>query len=531
MPKTIALIPVQATRTTLGLPSRVGEVLDGRTVLARTVERASRIAGVEAVVLVHRTGEDVLQWTTGAEAAVPVCATASDGWDAPYLGAIRAARRWAWSAWRGGIGGATVFDELLPAGPLVQAMDQHQATSAILLGADWPVVDPELCSGVLGLHLEAPESMKVTFSQAPPGLCGVAVSRDMLDDLARNRGTFAQVLRYNPRLPTPDPIGRDVCFQIPAAIRGDVRRFVYDTARGCAALRERLGLGVDAKPQAAADPGASWVTLELTPRRAVNGPIVPQHHVAIDRPDMPVDVAQRIVEQIGAWDDAALMLGGLGDPLLHPHWSDVVTAARAGGVRAIGVQTDLHCEDASLAKLLQLPIDVVWIRLNADSPATYARTMGSDAFDAVIKRIEWLYNHRGAARGGTGLPWLVPSMVKTVDTLGELESFFNRWMHYAGHAVVEPATSGCGLMPEQSPVPMAPPRRVPCRQLGQRMTIHSDGRVALCDQDWLGRAVLGDATATSLVDVWRQVAGPVAEHAAGRWPEPLCTRCHEWHRP
>ena len=87
-------------------------------------------------------------------------------------------------------------------------------------------------------------------------------------------------------------------------------------------------------------------------------------------------------------------------------------------------------------------------------------------------------------------------------------------------------------MPEQSPVPMAPPRRRACRQLGQRMSIHSDGRVALCDQDWLSRAALGDARTTPLLEVWQSAHAAAAVHAAGRFEElSLCAGCSEWHRP
>ncbi len=517
MPKVVALIPVNVECTALGLRSRVADVLVDRTVLAHSVERASAIRGVEAVVLVHPRGQ------TLPPVGVPVQTVATDGWNDPHVEAIRAARKWSPASWRGGLGGATIFDELLPAAPLVEAMKAQGATSAILLGADWPRLDPAICAGVLGLHLEAPESMRITFSQAPPGVAGVAVSLDLLEEMARGHGSFAQALRYNPRIPTPDPIGRDVCFQIDPALRGDARRFVYDTRRGIEAVCE---VGGCAKPQAATLP--QQVTLELTPRRLVDGPIVPQRYVALERGDMPLDTARRIVAQLGEADDVALTLGGLGDALLHPQWDAVVQAAHEAGVWSICVQTDLLCDDAAVDRMLQLPIDVIWVRLNADCPATYAKVMGADHFDGVIRRLERLFNHRPRP----GLPWIVPSMVKTGETLGDLEGYFNRWMHYAGHAVVEAATGGCGLMPEQSPVPMAPPRRRACRQLGSRMTILSDGQVALCDQDWLGRASLGDAGATSLVQVWHRVREPAGLHAAGRWDElALCRSCPQWHRP
>ena len=71
-----------------------------------------------------------------------------------------------------------------------------------------------------------------------------------------------------------------------------------------------------------------------------------------------------------------------------------------------------------------------------------------------------------------------------------------------------------------------------CRQLANRMTIHSDGRVALCDQDWLGRACVGDANTTPLAELWSATRTMRLAHDQGRWDESeLCRGCHEWHRP
>ncbi len=285
-----------------------------------------------------------------------------------------------------------------------------------------------------------------------------------------------------------------------------------------------------------------WVTLELTPRRRPNGPIVPQHYVKIDRPDLDVDLAVSIVEQLGRVDDAVLMLGGLGDALLHAQWDAIVKAAREAGIAGVGIQTDLDCEPETFTRLVDLPIDLITVHVNGDRAATYEKLMGFDGFGALIKNMQLLYEqrirhqHRKPEPGqfclSAGLPWIVPTMVKTADTLPDLENFYDKWMHLLGYAVIEPATSGCGLMPELSPVEMAPPRRQACRQLGGRMTILSDGRVARCDQDWLGQGAAGDARITPLAEIWAAMQPLRAAHAAGRWAElDLCGKCRQWHRP
>ena len=223
--------------------------------------------------------------------------------------------------------------------------------------------------------------------------------------------------------------------------------------------------------------------------------------------------------------------------MLHPDWRAIVAAAHEAGVFSIGIETDLLCEEDELESLLELPVDLVVTRFNADTAETYMQTMGADRYKRVLDNTQWLFNERiqrgedqQAARGA--MPWQVPSMVKTVETLPELEGFFDKWSHYMGQAVLAPACTGCGLMPAMSPVPMTPPNRRACLQLSRRMTILSDGMVARCDQDWLSRAPIGDTRTRTLIDIWRDAKQLADAHAEQRWGElTICGECVEWHRP
>ncbi|MEZ6193209.1 MAG: SPASM domain-containing protein [Phycisphaerales bacterium] len=385
------------------------------------------------------------------------------------------------------------------------------------------------------------------------------MSPELLKQLSDSAAGFADVLTYNPKEAADRPrwSGRELCD--PRVERDTTERFIYDTPRSVelvAALAERLGdklATADAKlitdtcrSMRSEDPGWAYrrlprmVTMELTPRRSATGPITPHHHITFDRPDMDTGLAVRIVEQLGETDaggDVTLLMGGLGDAVLHPEWERIVTAAHEAGVFSIGVETDLLCEKDELARVLDQPIDLVKIRFNADTADTYQKTMGTDGYKRVLNNIEYIFNERlrrtesnKYARGA--MPWLVPSMVKTAETLPEMEGFFDKWTHYMGHALIEPACEGCGLMPAQSPVPMEPPDRRACLQLSRRMSILSDGTVAQCDQDWLGRAPIGDARARTLLDIWRGSRSVAEAHAQQRWGElTICGSCVEWHRP
>jgi Iron-sulfur cluster-binding domain len=574
-----ALIPTDTQTSRLGLRARLGDRFGDVTVLGHTVCRAASIPRVEKIVLLHPPGQDPLSLIDTGSIDKPVTTHMDPGCLTDAHTARRvAARKWAQPNWRGGLGGATCYDELLPPGPLADALEANGGEAAYIVRGDWCLFDPGYAQRQLDLLFEDVQAMKMIFTQAPPGLSGIAVGLEVLQQLRDGAAGFGDILAYNPKTPQIDPVGRDVNCPIPATVRDCTERFIYDTPR-CVALigdiAQHLGGALSSADAAAVtdacravqanDPGMAYrwlprmVTLELTPRREATGPITPQHHVTFDRPDMDSDLAIRIVEQLGeegsgggvdsggagrksggGGGDVTLLLGGLGDAMLHPRWDDIVLAAHGAGVFSVGIETELLCGRDELAKLLELPLDLVKIRFNADTAETYHKTMGTDGFKTVLDNIQWLYNERlrrvedPANHPGARalMPWLMPSMVKTVDTLPEMESFFDKWTHYLGHALIAQACDGCGLMPAMSPVPMQPPDRQPCRQVAKRMSILSDGTAALCDQDWLGRAPIGDTRTHPLIDIWRGSQEITRAHAEQRWEElTICSECAEWHRP
>lgn len=519
------------------------------TVLGHTIRRLSRCSGLDRIVVLHEAGQKP-EIPNAAEAGPAVVLHEGSAlFDASHE-AVRSARKWAATSWRGGLAGATCYDELLTAKVMAEAIGAAGAEAGLIVGADWPLVDPALCEAVIARHLEAPEHHRLVFTQAPPGLAGCLITQGLLRELVEHGATIGMMLDYQPASPQPDPIGRDACVAIDHRVRNATMRVVFDHRRWRrpltwlarhatpAQLLEWDAWRVVDRLQQTPQPlrpesTPSHYTVELNTQRAAAGPIVPQHHAALDRPQLTLDAAHRLFEQMTANGDGdvTVTLGGLGDALLHPRWAEFITAARRAGVAGVHIETDLLVENDALSPLLELPIDVVSVRINADTEQTYQRLMGVDGFDHVMRNMQWLLDHRRERTGRRGLPWIVPRMVKTAENVHELEPFFDRWMHFCGHAWIEAPSSGCGLMTDASVLDMSPPRRVACRQLHRRMTIHSDGRAALCDQDWRGDAtIIGEAT--TLADAWRAISDVRLVHAAGDYePTAMCGSCRQWHRP
>lgn len=560
--KTLALILVDTEQGRFGHAGSLREVLAGKTVLQHTLDRAAQIEGIDELVLLNRADQS-LDGIYQAPMGVKVVehALAERPQDAWVHELINAGRKWSLTAWRGGIGGMSVYDELLPAYPLLQALEARGADAAVILRDDWCCVDPMLGSEQLKLFHTAPEALKLIFTQAPPGLSPLVIGKATLADLSEHQATVANILCYNPKKPVIDPMGKDVNLPIPASVRDQFRRFIHDTPRAIDHLREiaeYLGptfatadaqqitdcsraLETD-RPDRQLDRLPQQFTVELSPRREATGPIVPQHHLELGRADMTRATLDAALAELGESQDSAVIFGGLGDALLSEYVEYAVTRARELGVMGVGIETDLLCEPAMIDRLAALPLDVVSVRINADSAEVYHQQMGiEDGYRRVLDNIQQLYKLRqqnreahtrsattGAAANFRG--WIVPRFTKVTGNLANMETFFERWFTICGWAVIDRAWTGMGLIEDQSPVPMDPPRRPGKPNVQKtRLTVLADGRVTLCGQDWLGRAALGNVNENSLIDLWRSSPGlvdQVGEQAEA--DRPICVRCQDW---
>lgn len=613
--KNLAIIQVDLTRGRFGHAVSLLDELAGQSVLQHTIDRVSRIKGVDAIVLMH-PADQTLAGVYDAPSDGPPITTAvqqtreQDDW---LRGVIGSGRKWALTAWRGGIGGMTAYDELLPAYPFLQVLQAKNAESLVAVRGDWCLIDPALATKQLELHGSAPEAMKLTFTQAPPGISPLVVHHSVLREMADNNATVANLLCYNPKKPVIDPMGKDVNVQVPASVRMQYRRFIYDTPRAIEHLQtiaQQLG---DALSQAdavavtgasrAVEAGEPWraldrlpqqINVELSPRRAVTGPIVPQHYMDLKRDDMSAQTIEALLDELSGspvmpeqqsekkgistfngeikkglipfssdagpqntsgWvalegvddgsspslhtgrpataltNDTAVLFGGLGDPLLHDDWFTTLQRATHAGLLGVGIETDLLVDEAAIDRLATLPLDVIAVRINADTAATYEQLMGVDGFGQVMDKLQRLFKARNGnrQRGAGFCGWIVPRLVKVAENLSDLETFFERWMTIAGWAVVDRAKTGRGLIPDLSPVPMEVPQPpgavLPPPPPKQRLTVLSDGSVCLCSEDWLGRLSLGRVGASGMDDLWRASAS-LADVSEG--DSCVCPSCSNW---
>lgn len=543
--KIIAAIEADFERHPLGLPVRLEEALRGETVLRRTIRRllaAERVASVHLVVEAAQAGR-----ARSAVAGLEVAVETHDAGIVPWRDLIASGRKWSLDAWRGGIAGMTVFDEAINPWVLEALGRREGADGVVNVPAAAVLLDPALLDGLLEHFASVRDDVRMAFVQSAPGLAAPVYMPDLLGDLAKIAQPPGRTMAYRPGDPQRDMVMQPCFFSVDPAIMHATGRCLADAASACrriTGLIDALGeSGLDAASvsrrlmarrfEEVADLPAE-VEIELTTEDPLaDSQLRPRGRAVGRRGPMSTGGFERLIEELARRDDIRVVLGGFGDPLMHPEWRRCVETCRRAGIFALAIRTPaVHLDDRAVAVLAENRVDVLNVLLDAHSPGTYRQVHGADHFDRVTANLERVL----AGHQRTRKPWplVVPEMIKTRATLGEMEAFYDAWLSRTGAAVIAGPSAYAGQWPDLGVMQMAPPTRRPCERIFSRAMVLADGRVTVCDQDFRGEHAIGSVAGHCLSDLWtgaRMESVRRAHLDAAYDAVPLCPTCDEWHRP
>ena len=457
--------------------------LDGATLRA-VLERVASCETIDRVVL---ASDDVVRtraMTVDAPDALQIEHTEID------LGPLRDARRtvgaaraWAPDAWRGGLGGASVYDALYEPHTLARLMHEHAIDTALLVGDDWTSLESDVSDELVRRRGEDPDNHRVVFSQAAPGRAGIALARGLVDEFASAEGaakgwsSVGGVLGYMPFHPLADPISKPLCVAIDPALR--------DAPSGERANEpSHLIIELDAAQTTPHGLRAAWTDgSEL-------GTLTAEDWAA---------VLDRAAE---AFPEASVSFAGRGDPLAHPEALAILAHARDAGFRFVHVRTDPVNEHTTLARLRNLA-DVISLDLLANSAETYKTVTGRDSFDRAVEGVEALISERE----GT-LPWIAPRMTRCTATLSDIEGFYDRWLLRCRAAVIDPLPNAAG---DGRIAPLSIPAIARTRAMSQTLFLDASGHATTGWRDRVPGENVADARNGDLLGVWASVRGARGE--------------------
>lgn len=534
-------------QTPLGLPSRLNAVLGGVPVLHRTLRRAARIQGIDDRLVVCRAADAAVAARALSDAGLERSfeLLPADPGVRPRAGLTRAARKWAIDSWRSNPLGLTWYDEFIDPTVVAELLAPRDDDAWLCIDGHQVALDVDIAGAMVQHARTRADEAPYVFTQAPPGISGLLLTRVAVEDLLNLACPFGLLLSYRPEIPVPDPITAGVCHAVAGDIAKTRARVLADTRRSCELLSEALGaLGDDA----AAGPLCAWLRepghdragplpveteIELTTDdRLEHTTLRPRGERVSRRVLTDLSEVERIAAELGAYDDRLVVLGGHGDPLLHPRFADVCRLLRSAGVFGVAVVTPLVDLDArALEAIMSGDVDVLEVQLDAHSAETYRQVHGADFYERVVANIQRVEAARQERHSPA--PVVVCSMTRVMATLPELEAFYDHWLTAGSAVALRGHSDFAGLLPPDPALPTCPPVRKPCARLGLRMALHADGRTPICDQDARGQSNLGSWTRQSLAEIWAGAAfGELRKRHADMDLAAVqpCTACREWHR-
>ncbi|HOX04839.1 MAG TPA: radical SAM protein [Planctomycetota bacterium] len=528
----------------LGLPSRAGEILAGRTVLERAVARAGRTAGIAGVAVLAEPGlaAEARAWLGSARAEV----LELGGPDIPGREAIRRSRKWAKDSWRGGLGQSMELDSAGDFAALAAAARRLGADAIVAALPEAVLLDPGILAGLV--EHAAPQgtpAMAAAFCQAPGGFAGLLGTAAWLEAMGARGATVGRQLALTPAAPSQDPVHRQENFLAPTPVRRCEFRGSADSARSQEMLAGILrrapgpdGLGPSAEEAAAlvaADPELyagrlpRIVDVELTAAGRVPVADTPWSREAPER-RMDRALFGKLLADLAGCDDILLTLGGLGDPLAHPEVFDFLRLARGRGIYGLHLETfGPLLDEAAARRLLECDVDVVSVRLSAGRAETYRRLTGRDDFDRTVANVERLVALR--RESGREWPFVVVEAEKRVEVEPELLDFFDFWNARSDGAVIRPASDCAGQLADRASVHLNLARRIGCRRLMKEMVVLADGTVPVCRMDFTAAGPAGNVREKSIEELWTggRIAELRREHGGGKFDGfRLCPKCRDW---
>ena len=246
---------------------------------------------------------------------------------------------------------------------------------------------------------------------------------------------------------------------------------------------------------------------------------------------MRPEVHTALVEQTRPYRDRLWVFryAADGESLLHPRFLDFVEETKAAGIGPVDLTTNaMSLTESKMRRLLQAPVDVIDVSLDAFTRETYEKIRIRGRFDKVtgnLKRLVELRNELGSPTK------IMTSIIEQKEARGEVEAFKAFWGEYVDEVLVRGLNTDLGIVNVSQTYFESDLARWPCPQFWKRVTVNHLGEVRFCVEDWRNKGVVGNLLETTIPEIWQ---GPLYQrfrelHQTGRWGEmSMCQKCLDW---
>ena len=173
--------------------------------------------------------------------------------------------------------------------------------------------------------------------------------------------------------------------------------------------------------------------------------------------------------------------------------------------------------------LVEIGVDSITISIDSTTNETLSKIRGVEKLEKIQDHVLQLL----AIRGDSAVPRIGVSFTKQPENQHEEQEFIEKWTEIADFVRVGEIFEN-GKFPN---IKINPEDRIPCAELYETMTIHTNGDVSICCLDGFKDVVVGNAVEEGVQNVWQgdKLNEIRKHHENGDWSKvPFCENCDRW---
>lgn len=251
-----------------------------------------------------------------------------------------------------------------------------------------------------------------------------------------------------------------------------------------------------------------------------------------DAPYMPVDLFKKIADESGQYNALIRFTGG-GEPMLHPHATDLLVYAKEAGCRVGLVSNGSMFTEENTERLLQAGVDMIEFSVDAATPEEYAIYRKGLSWTKLLENARRMIARRNELKSPTKI---VGSCVhqKGVD-MAAVERFWLGEIGFDNMIKRKYLTWGVNTTIDQDlsadVTPYLDTDEVPCPFLFERLNIDTRGNVQVCGYDISANTSMGNVNVDSIRDIWLGEGFEYyrQKHLSGNGKSlQMCAGCPDW---
>ena len=197
---------------------------------------------------------------------------------------------------------------------------------------------------------------------------------------------------------------------------------------------------------------------------------------------------------------------GVGEPLLHPRWHEIIRhAADMGFFTLMNSNASLLTPENS-AKLVESGLDYLHVSLDGLTKATYESIRRGGDFEKVIGNLFNLFEARHKAKGyHLAVVLGIIDQDRNREELKRFMAYFGKWPFH--HVVSGELFNHMGTV-EEANLACADRQALPrdrhpvCNTPWDLLSINCDGQAVACNYDYDNRYVIGDLHDAGFLELW-----------------------------